>query len=391
VRVEARGPDFVIRTEDGDVQFIASEAAWCHRGTKLTVDVIANNVDSNNTAFSVHAALSTGAAYVLRRLGHRIEPIDVIFPSPLGTFTNTTTTPTQIHLLNLDRFDWDVSLHEYSHHVLHSLGLDANPGGFHGPGFNLSEFFGKQKGITLAFNEGLATYLSIAMQKAEGADALGIPFVGDTFYTDTEDLGLYVDLESYVFGVFDLFEILLPGLGEDDELSVQRILWDFSDKDDDAGDFSIALGDEAVLDVLVRAKPVTLSAAVDALLAALPPPQMARAGCIAAAQLVAPITIAPEPEIATATPPTFEWLPNGGGPSFRNNVFVVQLFADGRPAPLLTSRILSTPTFTPTASEWDAVFQRAGKSIRFLVTAMQTDAPSTGPYPGCMDVLPVAK
>jgi hypothetical protein len=391
VRVEARGPDFVIRTDDGDVQFIASEVAWCRRGTKLTVDLIANNVDSNNTAFSVHAALTTGGAYIQRRLGHRIEPIDVIFPSPVGTFYRATATPPQVHLLNLDRFDWDVSLHEYSHHVLRSLGLDANPGGFHGPGFNLSEFFGKHNGITLAFNEGLATYLSITMQIAEGADAFGIPFVGDTFYTDTEDLGLYVDLESYVYGVFDFFEILLPGFGEDDELSVQRILWDFYDKDDDDGDFGIALGDEGVWDVLVRAKPVTLSSAVDALLAALNPPQKARAGCILAAQLVAPIAIGPEPEIATATPPTFEWLPNGGGPTFRNNAFVVQLFADGRPAPLLTSPVLSTPTFTPAASEWEAVLQRAESSIRFVVTAVQTDAPPTGPYPGCVNVMTRAR
>jgi hypothetical protein len=389
VLVQAAGEDFVILTTEGQVQFIASDVVWCRRGNKVTVDLIATNVDSNNTAFSVHAALSLGTSYVRRRLGHPLEPIYVFFPS-FGTFYDPGTP--LISLLDLDRFDWDVSLHEYSHHVLKSLGLDESPGGAHGLGINNSEFLGKHDGIALAFNEGLATYLSITMQIAEGGERLDIPFVRDTFYTDTEDFGLFVDLETDLLGIFDVFETLRPGVGEDDELSVQRVVWDFCDRHDDAPDTGIALGDEGVWDALVRAKPVTLSAAVDALLAALPPPQVARAGCILGEQAVAPTAIAPAPDgIATATPPTFEWLPNGGGPTFHHNAFVVQLFGDGRPAPLLTSPVLSTPTFTPSAADWSAVLRRAGRSIRWVVTGMQTDAPPTGPYPGCLNTMTIVK
>ncbi|HEY7169716.1 MAG TPA: hypothetical protein VH417_02655 [Vicinamibacterales bacterium] len=389
VLVQAAGEDFVILTLDGEVQFIASDVVWCRSGNKVTVDLTANNVDSNNTAFSVHAALSLGTSYVRRRLGHPLDPIFVFFPS-FGTFFDPGTP--LISLLDLDRFDWDVSLHEYSHHVLHSLGLDDSSGGPHGLGFNNSEFLGKHDGITLAFNEGLATYLSITMQIAERGDKLDVPFVGDSYYTDTEDFGLFVDLETNDFGVFDVFETLRSGVGEDDELSVQRVVWDFYDKHDDAGDVGVAMGDVGVWDALVRAKPVTLSAAVDALLAALPPPQVTRAGCILGEHAVAPTAIAPPPDaMATATPPTFEWRPNGAGPTFHHNAFVVQIFGDGRPAPLLTSPVLSTTTFTPTGAEWSAVLQRAGRSIRWVVTGMQTDAPPTGPYPGCVNTMTIAR
>jgi len=170
------------------------------------------------------------------------------------------------------------------------------------------------------------------------------------------------------------------------------VLWDFYDSEDDAGDVGIAMGEEAVWDALVRASPVTLSAAVDALSAALPPPRVSRAGCILGQQRVSPTAISPAPdETATATAPTFEWLPNGGGPTFRNNAFVVQAFADGRPAPLLTSPVLSTTTFTPSDAAWAAVRQRTGRSIRWVVIGMQTAAPPTGPYPSCVNSVTVTR
>lgn len=380
VRVYAQGPGFAIRRLGGAVQRIQSALhSDVPDGTTLTIDLTANNSMDNNTAFSVHDALVTADQYVRRVRSAPLPDLDVLFPSPFGTFY----AGTFMSLLRLDRFDWDVVLHEYGHHVSSHLGIEASPGGPHGP-VNMGEFIGKDAGIRIAWGEGWPTYFGTSLQQVMGTRALSIPYVGDTRYTDTEDFDLDYDLETQTGGFASFPRFVVRSTGEDNEISVQRILWDLFDGADDAGDNGVALGDAAIWNLLDAANPTTLSAAYAALTGGRPAREVARIGCIFSEHRVAPAPTAPnDGHSANQQPPTFRWEANGGGPSNRNNRFVVEVYDASFATRLFASPEQSTTSFTPTQAQWDTIRRQAGGQLHWLVQGHQTNAPETGPYRSC--------
>src|SRR5262249_10155564 len=114
-----------------------------------------------------------------------------------------------IHILSDDRWDWDVTNHEYTHYLSHLDTLDASPGGNHRLGVsNIGQqhpsnpLRSKIDGCRLAWGEGLATFIGIASQRTNPGAAgqnmpAGLAHVGDTFYTDTIDSTNNYDLETH--------------------------------------------------------------------------------------------------------------------------------------------------------------------------------------------------
>ena len=202
-------------------------------------------------AFSIHQAIEFHHDYATTKLG-AITPaggITVTFPAAGGTSANATT----INVHADDWQDWDVLQHEYGHVLAlnnnlqggilgdsHKFGVD-NIGK---PGNDL----GNDKGTRLAWQEGLATYLSLSAQDAGNLRTVipGLPAeLGDEFYDDTVDVPLHVSIENRGANV-----------GEGDEASVMRILWDLYDTDtenyfhDDEYSDKWALGDKEVFDLM---------------------------------------------------------------------------------------------------------------------------------------------
>jgi hypothetical protein len=380
VRVLAQGPGFAVKSAGGVVQHVDSAAYALGPGIAFEVNLTANNVDDNNTAFSVADALVTANRYVEKMNGSRFADLDVIFPSD-GTYFDGS-----IHLLRLDRFDWDVLMHEFGHYVSQSLHIDESPGGPHGPG-NIGETSGKDVGVRLGWAEGWPTYLSISAQSAMNAGAFGIPYVGDTRYSDTEDADFEWDLETQTGGPGPPPGSELRSLGEDDELSVQRILWDLFDAVDDGGD-TVSYGDRDVWDRLDAADAATLSAAYAALVAGRSPAAVAGIGCVFTEHRVAPAPTSPnDGSELSATPPTFTWDANGGGPSNRNDRFTVEVYDAGFSTLLLASPEQSTTSFTPSPASWSALLSAAGGSVHWLVRGSQSNSPPTGPYRSCSRAL----
>lgn len=387
VQVFASSPGVVVRSLTHGAQYMVSFVHPVGPGTNLSLDLTANNVDDNDTAFSVADAYLTSQLYVQQLRGTFLPRISVFFPSPYGTFFDPRVP--EIHLLRLDRFDWDVSMHEFGHYFARALGIDRSLGGPHGPG-NLSEFFGKAHGIPLAFNEGWATYFSITAQQVMGTASYGIPFVGDTRYSDTEDYDLDYDLETQTGGFASLPGFVILSTGEDDEITDQRILWDLFDSVDDDGDHGVALGAAAVVSTLEAAHAATLSEAYAAFTAGRSPAEVAQIGCIFTEHRVAPAPTAPAAGARVGSqPPTLAWVPNGGGPSFRNNSFVVQLYDATFTRLLLSSTPQSATSFTPTRAQWRSVVNAAGGGVHWVVRGTQLDDPVTGPYGSCSRVLAV--
>lgn len=78
---------------------------------------------------------------------------------------------------------WDVGTHEYGHYIDDMLNLSAMPGGAHNVGEDLVAKYGKDKGLKLAYSEGLATYIGIISQFEYNTSKWNIPTLGDYIYT----------------------------------------------------------------------------------------------------------------------------------------------------------------------------------------------------------------
>jgi hypothetical protein len=282
----------------------------------------------------------------------------VVFPSDGSYFDGSS-----LNLLALDRFDWDVTLHEFGHYVSQELNTDNNPGGFHNDS-NLSDLHhSKSIGVRLAWGEGWPTYFAVATLH-ERAAGLGVPNIGDTRYQDTEDADLDDDLEA------------TNTKGEDNELTVMSALWDLYDSVDDNRDH-VSLGLAAVWDTLDAGDPTTLSQAYE-----LFSPARATEGtnCIFSQMNVSP-KIAGQATFVTNARPTISWRRGNGG-THPNNRFTVKFRSAGGVG-LFNSVTLTTNTFTPTRAQWDSILAGAGGTVQISVVGRQVDAPATGPYRSC--------
>ncbi len=341
-------------------------------GADLPISLLANNSEDNNTAFSVLAAVVQAELAVYDLLGTFPAGIQTNFPSsPSGSYFQPDTGTLNIDLK--DRFDWDVIHHEYCHSLSHTYGLDDEPGGTHSLGENLAERLGKSAGLRLAWGEGLATYLGISLQRTRGMQALGIPNVGDTGYDNTENATFTYDLEGVASGRY--------GNGEDNEVMVQRILYDLYDADRDDRD-EIALGALAVWQTLVAAKPHTLSAAWNAFATGQSLEMQTKLGAIFADWGVAPELRRPNDGGVLRENINFEWEAHGGGPTYPLNRFSIEFYSPDlttlRHDATVTIAPGETPRWQPTPED-RALLQRY-LPLKWIVRGTNTASPQTGDY-----------
>ena len=135
-------------------------------------------------AISVHQALVVGYYYYEMMNGDDVNTIDVKYP---GTGTQSNSLLDLVTLEYNDYCDWDVILHELGHQVAAQIGVDVIFSDDHGFTENLSETYGKAKGIKGAWSEGWASYFSMAAQNyytSRVADISNIANVADNVYTD---------------------------------------------------------------------------------------------------------------------------------------------------------------------------------------------------------------
>jgi len=397
VRANTQGSAFVVQSKavpaappapavPAQVQHLDSavtEAA----GVALAVDLTANKTDDNNTAFGVADALTTAVQYT-RRIngGATLGALTVTFPDAGGT--NFTGATKSARILQGDRFDWDVILHEYGHFVGGEFNIKDSPGGGHGLDENLGERLTKDQGIRLAWSEGFASWFAIVAEDALKTADLHIPNVGDTRYDDTEDAAISVDLQTKV------------GVGEDNEMSVADVLWHTYK------DGALAVPDTTIISGLKTAAATTLSAATPALLksgkAALFDDTGAPAraevahsndfACVYTKQTVSPELTAPADgfKAKADTPQKFEWKANGAGVSNRLDSFTVQFWSPNWDKLIFESPVQAATNYTPAAADWKTKIlggkDKAGKlppTLKVVVKGTGTKVPTTGPYKSC--------
>ncbi|HEV8118070.1 MAG TPA: hypothetical protein VGQ32_06070, partial [Thermoanaerobaculia bacterium] len=337
-------------------------------GTTLTVNFTAGNVNDGETVFSVHHALTVIGAYAGTIAGSVPTQIDVRFPT--ATQSTSCFTGTQLHILQLDRWDWDVMTHEYGHYFTSVHSLENSPGGAHGFTDNLSATkASKDKGIRLAWGEGYPTFFGTSGQIAMGAAALNVPNAGDTRYTDTEDSSNDVDLESPPAA--DL-------LGEDNEVSVFAALWDAFDSAQD-GEDKVAMGAKPIYTALSGASTTTVGAAWEALAATFNTRGKTQLGAVFGQAKIAPELTNPADNVqlkASNPPVQFKWMKNGGGTPNPLNDFRIRFYKADFSEIAFEKELGDTDNFTPTGPEWTQIFSKR-TPVRWVVEGRSTTAPAT--------------
>lgn len=200
----------------------------------------------NNQAFAVFDAIYTGYQYLQVVSEDEINPsedfLDIRFLvtslSDDASYGVSTLLKNANINLNGKQVSWDVILHEFGHHLDAMDSLSDYSGADHVLFGNNIQNLGKDSGSRLAWGEGLANYLALAIQHVTyDIDSLGFPkevpgvnsYSGSTGRPDTKFIGsksLY-DLEGASLG-FNRKNWNLSGEGE--ELTIARILWDLADE-----------------------------------------------------------------------------------------------------------------------------------------------------------------
>ncbi len=327
----------------------------------------AGNTADAETVFSVHSGLVTAGTYAGQLAGTMPSTVTVRFPTTRSTSLFDPGMG-ELHILQLDRFDWDVVGHEYGHYFMNGHGFVDNPGGRHASGANLSlpAYTGsKDPAVRLAWGEGWPTHFAIIGQVALGTASIGMKNVGDRSYTDTEDSTVDNDLEAAV------------GVGEDDELSVMCTLWDIADTANDGLD-KWTQSDRSIFTALKSSGSKIMGDAWNALAAGKSPRDKASLGGIFGDHKIAPELMMPmdEYEAMGATIPTFTWVKNGGGAPNPLDDFQIRFYGDnfGVPGamPLFMKDVGDVASWTPTQPEWDMILSEG--RAHWVVLGRDTDA-----------------
>ena len=311
---------------------------------------------------------------------------------PCGTSCYSSSTQ-QMYILREDAFDWDVLGHEFFHFTTNRGAvrvIDTSPGGNHSGGTAIGQDDGtghlrtRDEGMRLAWSEGLATFMSLAIQQSPPST---YPFPGtllniaDSRYSDTEDASLTI-----------LPEAPTPNDGFGSENSVLGVLWDLYDTAQDA--------DGDVTDGYSGGNPKLIWDAINSILACSPCDRVDRfwssiaslfgttnSSTLGIAKLfvinkMAPKGTAPADGagVGGTVAPTFQWTRNGDpSASHRNNKFFLIFSRDDFQRHVVTIPVptLDATTYTPTDPEWASVQAGGspGDTYKWMIAGQRSDAP----------------
>jgi hypothetical protein len=323
----------------------------------------------NGPAMSVFVGATWIAAYTKTVHGSALGQVDVVWPFPgSGSFFDG-----DINISQGDRWDWDTVHHEFGHYVQSQLDTADNPGGPHNIGdcIAVTGDHDKDEGVRMAWAEGWPTFFGTSGQQVLNMASLNVPRVGDASYQDLEDSNLVYSLESQDNN----------GLGEDNEVAVQRMLWDLFDNADDGRD-TISRSDGAMWSIVDSNNVKTLSHGWNELRAGVSTATDLDMGGIASDHVVGPTLLLPANNgVVNSATPTFSWSARVGcSNTFAGNSFTVRFYRADTLAPVLTIPAVTTSVVLSEAQR--DLLSSNGHVIRWAVEGSNTSSPSTGPYLG---------
>jgi Ca2+-binding RTX toxin-like protein len=354
---------------------------------------IKNSTDAER-AFSISDALYIGEVYAKTVRGELPRRLEVNFPGndDFSNFDPRKFYGQDLNIASRRRWSWDTILHEYGHFLAYEDNLDAeNIGDEHFGGSNIP-IYGKEKGIKLAWNEGLASYLGIAAQKV--AESIGVlpknPYVSYTDNTDYDaldadnlDKSFSWDLETkiaqHVTGNPSSI-YFLNEQGEGDEFAVSRILWDIADDSSGEAFDQISIGHENLYKSLKNISDLeSLNDVWNYFFNNLNDAERVKYGAIFEEYSVSPKSGGDLTSkiLTSAIPPKITW---EKGNNNANDEFQVIFFNDGYLNRVLESPKLKNVTeWTVPQEDWNRILSVPG-GYHFIVSGSDTDDFTTGSY-----------
>ena len=328
-------------------------------------------------AFRVHQAMNLGAEYVETKKGDKLDTIRVKFPTTKSTSCYN---GSKIFILEEDKNDWDVMLHEYGHYVSDYYNIDNNPGEDHDIGDCLNDRYGKSDGMNLAWGEGWPTYFSISAQLEMKAICLNITNVGDESYSDTDDTNFSYSLETPSWWDYRY--------GESNEVAISAVLLDLADGKNDE---NIDLGYTYIWEFICNNQCKDFSEFINDLYSDITDFRCIEIGeILSALDIASEITTPYNGSYSGVNIPTFSWVPNGGNSTYSNNLFSI-VFFDKNKNFIYETQQLTNSSFTPTQTEWKTILDLASDYVYWSVKSFQTTEFTTGPYFSDSNILKLYK
>lgn len=220
----------------------------------VTLNVLINNDDVIQEAYSVIQALQYASNYVNEMEGKYLPQIEVNYPASESDGTSYSSRLKRINILAEDAYDWDVVMHEYGHYVADMLKFKNDIGGSHSFDTILTDVLDdKFDGIELAWNEGWATYFSLSCQKYFSLNELNVineflrNAIGDNTYDDVvENIPISDDVK-------------FRRMGEANEHSIAGFLLCLADDDVETNIDNFAYGFKDIWDLIVINKITCMS------------------------------------------------------------------------------------------------------------------------------------
>jgi len=341
-------------------------------GTTINESVVFVNTDPT-PSMNLCEAQTWVALYVKDRLNGGSFLPSIVCEWP-GSTTSANYDGSDINMRPGDRWDWDVANHEYGHYVQDVFNTEDNPGGPHNIGDCISDVQGsKSNGIRMAWGEGWPTYNGTLAQTWYNLASKNIPRVGDVNYADSGESNFNYGLDTQDSN----------GIGEDNEVAVQRILWDWYDSVADGRD-NISLSDQYLFSQVNPADPTSFSAGWAAIRAGLSAADLLGAGEVMADHFVGPRISAPA-ENATVSPSNnnnLTWTRGAGCSStYDGDGFTLRFFRADNFAPILSIPVGNVVSHALTLGELQTLIA-ATHNVLWGVEASNSSGPATGPYLG---------
>jgi hypothetical protein len=400
VALAATGPDgtyhFVVNNDDSGgrdifVRFITANSAVSietagifggpyeadspEHGDVADGTVINEDFVCANTGTGPSCSLLTGGSYAaayaaILRGGSFLGGITIEWPGDSGSANYD---GGDINMRPGDNWDWDVEFHEYGHYLQDTINIEDNPGGAHNIGDCISDVHSsKSEGVRMAWAEGWPTFFGTTGQQILDLASLNVPRVGDVTYCDTGESNFCYSLETQDNN----------GLGEDNEVAVQRVFWDLFDGPADSRD-DVSVSDQSLFDTIDASDAETLSQGWAALRATLSNEDDLAFGAITTDHQIGPNLASPTAgTLVTPSNANFSWNRDVGcSTTYDGDSFSLRFYDASTFASLLTVGGLGSPSASLNAGQIQALAS-ANHSVLWAVEGSNTSGPATGPYLG---------
>ena len=192
------------------------------KASKSAASYICSAGSDVSKAFNIHQAMVVGYHYYSAMNNSSVHSTNVYFDST--TDGNFNVEASYIQIAYDCYLEWDTIIHELGHAVSKNLNFSATnyTGSTHSLKANLLEYYSKNNGIKIAWNEGWADYYSIAAQEYYNKNVKNISsIVGvanlsyDSFFSESSRFRWYSDpIKTYI------------GFGEGNEYAISATFYD---------------------------------------------------------------------------------------------------------------------------------------------------------------------